>query len=122
MCHNAHADAWQELPPLAASIEEMVAVDGNCAERLARSIAADRPVSIIHNAVDLQRFQRRAPLAKIPRRAAVFGNRVKPGPQLGATVTAGAVVIRAAGRRVSGNFAIPHRHLLRRLAERDPKP
>jgi len=34
------------------------------------------------------------------------------------------VVIRAvaAGERVSGNFAIPHRRRLRRLAERDPKP
>lgn len=52
-----------------------VAVDDACADRLLaeHGLPADR-VSVLHNAVDLKRFERRGPLPPKPKRALVFSN------------------------------------------------
>ncbi|HYR89122.1 MAG TPA: glycosyltransferase family 4 protein [Terriglobia bacterium] len=67
--------AWHDAPPQHPQILHYVAVDEFCRKRLERApwIAKDR-ISVIHNAVDLKRFQPRAPLPDRPRRALIFSN------------------------------------------------
>jgi len=66
---------WEEMPLRHPSVARYVAVDEVCLDRLVREegIAPDR-VEMLHNFVDLDRFQPRAPLPSTPRRALVYSN------------------------------------------------
>lgn len=73
VCHGGLA--WNAIPPATPRIGAYVAVDRNCRDRMAfeHGIPAER-IRILTNAVDLQRFPRRAPLPTKPKRALVFSN------------------------------------------------
>lgn len=73
ICHDRSASHGS--PPHFSRIRQYVAVDANCAERLTleSGISASK-VSIVFNGVDLQRFQRRAPLPAQPQRAVIFSS------------------------------------------------
>ena len=73
VCHASKGT--MATPPRFPRIRRYVAVDDTCADRLlcSEAIPQDR-VTVLLNAVDLQRFHRRAPLPEHPRRAIVFGN------------------------------------------------
>jgi len=66
---------WEEIPLRHPSVARYVAVDEVCLDRLVREegIAPDR-VEVLHNFVDLDRFQPRGPLPSTPRRALVYSN------------------------------------------------
>ena len=56
-------------------ILQYVAVDDTCADRLLlREAIAPEKLSVLLNAVDIERFGQRSPLPRKPRRAVVFGN------------------------------------------------
>lgn len=66
-CHSAYYEV--EAPRPHPQIRRWIAVDDLCMDRcLSRGVPADR-LTIILNAVDLERFARRPPLAARPRRA-----------------------------------------------------
>jgi hypothetical protein len=71
VCHDGLT--WHSSPPRTPRIGRYVAVDRNCRDRmmLEHGIA---DVRVLLNAVDLERFRRRAPLPLRPRRALVFSN------------------------------------------------
>ena len=81
VCHDRFQ--YQDIPPRHPGIGRYVAVDLNCRERLIieAGIAEDR-VRLVHNAVDLERVQRRPRLPNAIGRAAVFSNSAKPGGYL----------------------------------------
>lgn len=64
-----------DQPPLLDRIATYIAVDETCYDRLVvrEGIPADRAI-ILQNAVDLDRFQKRPPLPKTPRKALMFSN------------------------------------------------
>lgn len=66
-CHSGNYEV--EAPRLHPQIRRWIAVDDLCRDRcLSRGVPPDR-LSVIPNAVDLDRFSRRAPLSAKPRRA-----------------------------------------------------
>jgi len=66
-CHSANFEV--EAPRPHPQIQRWIAVDDLCRSRcLSRGVAADR-LTVILNAVDLERFSRRAPLPEQPRKA-----------------------------------------------------
>src|SRR3954452_5511970 len=71
VCHDGLT--WHSSPPRTPRIGQYIAVDRNCRDRmmLEHGIA---DVRVLLNAVDLERFRRRAPLPDRPRRALVFSN------------------------------------------------
>ncbi|MEA2337249.1 MAG: hypothetical protein QOE82_1256 [Thermoanaerobaculia bacterium] len=71
VCHDALS--WHSTPPRTPRIGAYIAVDRNCRDRmmLGHGIAE---VRILPNAVDLERFRRRAPLPPRPQRALLFSN------------------------------------------------
>ncbi len=66
---------WANAPPRFPRILRYVAVDDTCRDRLTleHEINEDR-VSVLLNAVDLEKFKPRAPLPAVPRRALIFSN------------------------------------------------
>jgi hypothetical protein len=73
VCHDRCAPT--DVPPLFPRIQRYVAVDYNCRERLVEDYRIpEKQVSVIFNAVDLDRFQLRPPLPACPSRAVVFSN------------------------------------------------
>lgn len=78
VCHDRTAS--HSIPPRLGSILRYVAVDENCLERLRQDweIPASH-ARVIANAVDLARFQPRAPLPERPARALVFSHYATPG-------------------------------------------
>jgi len=73
VCHDALA--WHDAAPAHPRVLRAVGVDENCRERLAREGAIDPArLRVISNAVDLERFRPRGPLAPRPRRALLFSN------------------------------------------------
>lgn len=66
---------WEELPPKFPRIEQYLAVDDVCRDRLIyeHGVAAER-VTVLLNFVDLDRFRPRPPLPPRPARAIVFSN------------------------------------------------
>jgi hypothetical protein len=81
VCHDRTAAA--SAPPRLDRIRRYVAVDLNCLERLRDDYGIPAPLArVIHNAVDLARFQPRAPLPPRPQRAAIFSNYAGPGTHL----------------------------------------
>lgn len=80
VCHD-HT-AWHDRPPQAETIRRYVAVDAPQARLRRYEFARERGIVTIYNAVDLDRFGRRAPLPAQPRRALVFSNYDKFGPEL----------------------------------------
>jgi len=71
VCHGAVP--WEETPPAHPRIVRYVAVDDPCRERL-EAAQLNRPIDVIQNFVDLDRFRLRARLPRSPRRALVFSN------------------------------------------------
>jgi hypothetical protein len=73
VCHGWWS--WAAAPPQFPRIRRYVAVDDTCRDRiqLQEGIPESR-VSVVLNAVDLERFEPRGPLPDRPRRALVFGN------------------------------------------------
>lgn len=73
VCH-----AWQSdeaRPLLFPRVRRYLAVDDTCAERLIdREGIAPEAVTVLRNAVDLERFPRRAPLPERPRRALLLSS------------------------------------------------
>lgn len=80
VCHD-HT-AWHDRPPQAETIRRYVAVDAPQARLRRYEFARERGIVTIYNAVDLDRFRPRAPLPAQPRRALVFSNYDKFGPEL----------------------------------------
>lgn len=73
VCHDALS--WHSVPPRSSRIRSWVAVDRNCRDRMMFEHAVpEESIHVFTNAVDLARFQRRAPLPASPRRALVFNN------------------------------------------------
>jgi len=66
---------WEEMPLRHPSVARYVAVDEVCLDRLVREegIPPDR-IDLLHNFVDLDRFQPRARLPSTPHRALVYSN------------------------------------------------
>ncbi len=87
VCHDRlHA---HDIPPILPTIHRYVAVDANCRERLLVDAGIDPSrVSLVHNAVDLDRFRARPPLPNAPRSAAVFSNQARPGGYLDIVIEA----------------------------------
>ena len=78
VCHDRTAS--HSIPPRLGAVLRYVAVDENCLERLRQDW--DIPASlarVITNAVDMARFQPRAPLPERPARALVFSHYATPG-------------------------------------------
>ncbi len=73
VCHDL--SAWHDTPPRLPQIRRFVAVDETRRDRLVErhGTPPDRTV-MIHNAVDLNRFQPRGPLPERPRHALVLSN------------------------------------------------
>lgn len=66
--------AWQEEAPIHPRLLRYVAVDELCRERLVASEIAPDDMTVIPNAVDLDRFNPRDPLPARPRRALALSN------------------------------------------------
>jgi len=79
VCHSRHF--WLDMARGVPSVREYVAVDLNCYERLLAEGIAAESISLITNAVDVDRFVLRSEVstAHSPRKAAVFGNNAAPG-------------------------------------------
>ena len=76
VCHDSVT--WHSLPPLSRRIAVYVAVDRNCRDRMMlEHQIPEESIRIMPNAVDLDRFGRRASLPDKPRRALVFSNQAK---------------------------------------------
>src|SRR5258706_11275157 len=73
VCHDGLT--WHSTPPRTPRIGQYVAVDRNCRDRMIFEHGIpESAVRILPNAVDLERFRRRAPLPPRPERALVFSN------------------------------------------------
>ena len=78
VCHDRSAS--HSIPPRLGSVLRYVAVDENCLERLLQEWEIPAPhARVITNAVDLARFQPRAPLPERLARALVFSHYATPG-------------------------------------------
>jgi len=81
VCHSAYW--WHDTPPRHPNIRRWVGVDGLCRERLSRTPWVERDgISMIPNAVHLERFTRRDPLPIRPARALIFSNNAGAGTQI----------------------------------------
>ncbi|HKQ39945.1 MAG TPA: glycosyltransferase [Verrucomicrobiae bacterium] len=81
VCHDAKA--WSDEPPRFAAIQKYVAVDFLCRDRLKADGISQEGISVIGNAVDLERFRTRArPLPARPKRALLFSNYANEGTHL----------------------------------------
>ena len=81
VCHSAHW--WHDSPPRHSRIRRWVGVDGLCRDRLARTPWVERGrISMIPNAVHLQRFSRRDALPPRPANVLIFSNNAGPGTHL----------------------------------------
>lgn len=82
-CHSA--TVWIAAAPTHPRILRYLPVDVACRDRVigADRIAEER-VEVVLNPVDLERFERRAPLPSKPRRALVFSNYAAADTHLGA--------------------------------------
>jgi hypothetical protein len=73
VCHDSLT--WHSVPPRSSRIRSFVAVDRNCRDRMMLEHGIpEESIHVLTNAVDLARFQPRAPLPASPRRALVFNN------------------------------------------------
>lgn len=73
VCHDR--TGWHGAPPIMAQIKRYVAVDENCRERLSLELGQPMTsIQVIHNAVDVRRFLRRAALPERPQRVLIFSN------------------------------------------------
>ncbi|HUP59321.1 MAG TPA: glycosyltransferase family 4 protein [Thermoanaerobaculia bacterium] len=73
VCHGWWA--WSTAPPRFPRIHRYVAVDDTCRDRmLFQEAIPEEKLSVVLNAVDLERFPRRGPLPSRPARALVFSN------------------------------------------------
>ncbi len=72
VCHDAKA--WHDEAPRLSAIQSYVAVDFLCRDRLKAEGISEDQISVIGNAVDLDRFRPRGPLPLMPRRALLFSN------------------------------------------------
>jgi hypothetical protein len=73
VCHDGLT--WHSTPPRTPRIGAYVGVDRNCRDRMMMEHGIDEASTrVLLNAVDLQRFQRRAPLPRKPKRAVIFSN------------------------------------------------
>jgi hypothetical protein len=73
VCHDSLT--WHSIPPVGPRIGMYVAVDRNCRDRMMFEHGiAEQSIHVLTNAVDMQRFARRAPLPRKPSRALVFSN------------------------------------------------
>jgi hypothetical protein len=71
--------AWYDAPPRHPRIRQFVAVDEFCRERLVGVDWMDpRRISVVWNAVDMDRQRQRPPLPERPRRAVIFSNYAGP--------------------------------------------
>ncbi|HUS06719.1 MAG TPA: glycosyltransferase [Bryobacteraceae bacterium] len=81
VCHDRFS--WYDSAPQSPQIRRYVAVDRNCAERLAQECAIPaEQIRLIHNAVDTRRFRRRDPLPAQVKRALIFSNYAAAGTHL----------------------------------------
>lgn len=86
VCHDGVT--WHSSPPLTPRIGAYVGVDRNCRDRMVLEYGVPQhDTRVFLNAVDLRRFQRRAPLPATPRRALIFNNTATPNT-VGATIAA----------------------------------
>ena len=78
VCHDRTAP--HSLAPRWPAIQQYVAVDENCLERLQQDCEIPASLTrVILNAVDMTRFRPRAPLPPKPTRALVFSHYAAPG-------------------------------------------
>lgn len=72
---------WQEAPPVHPRIARYVAVDELCRQRLVHEGGIPPELTeVLLNFVDLDRFRRRPPLPRSPRRALFFSNHAVSSP------------------------------------------
>jgi hypothetical protein len=73
VCHDGLT--WHSTPPRTPRIGQYIAVDRNCRDRMMLEHGIpETAVRILPNAVDLERFHRRAPLPRRPLRGLVINN------------------------------------------------
>ncbi len=77
VCHGCNS--WNDRPPVMPRLRHYIGVDEPCADRLAlhNGIGRER-ISVLTNAVDLERFQPRSALPPRPRRAIVYSSYATP--------------------------------------------
>ncbi|HTD86448.1 MAG TPA: glycosyltransferase family 4 protein [Candidatus Binatia bacterium] len=81
VCHDAKAP--HDEAPAFAAIQQYVAVDFLCRDRLKADGIREERISVIGNAVDLDRFRPRTqPLPPMPKRALLFSNYANEGTHL----------------------------------------
>jgi len=72
-CHSW--SLWQDSPPIHPRMMSYIAVDHTCYDRLVcQEGIPEQLVSVVFNAVDLERFKQRPALPAQPRKALVFSN------------------------------------------------
>jgi hypothetical protein len=101
---------WTDRPPRHPRLRRWVAVDDHCRERLAEAGLPDSATAVILNAVDLERFPRRAPLPERPRRALLFSNYADEGSvahAVRAACSAHGIQLDLAGSRLGGAHPRP---------------
>jgi len=111
-----HGFWWHDAPPRHPNIRRYIGVDQLCCDRLLSTswMQHDR-VSLILNAVDLDRFRRRAPLPTHPRRALIFSNYAAVGTHLEPILEAcreSGIEAACAGSGVGQAVTDPHRLLM----------
>lgn len=83
VCHDWYGQ--NAFAPRFPRILRFVAVDDACRDRLVCEDGIEESrVRVLHNSVDLNRFERRPPLPARPGRALVFGNYTRESPHLAA--------------------------------------
>lgn len=112
VCHDAAA--WHDTPPITQRLRCYIAVDLACRERLVsqHGLPPDQ-VSIVQNAVDLDRFRLRQPLPPKPENALLISNYVTPDQAeiVSQACRRHGIALRCVGRHLGGSHQRPEQLL-----------
>lgn len=111
-CHDAIA--WHDKAPLFERIHRYVAVDDRCRDRLLEDGVAVERITVLHNAVDLERIPPRPEALPLrPQRAVAFTKTVSQIPVLEQACSRAGLSFRAFGRGPGIETAEPERELVK---------